>query len=354
MNLADLGWNPFFEEHFDALQEPSFHPARVIEELKGFYRVHGTQGEFLGEIAGKMQHDAKGREDFPAVGDWVAIVPRGEGRARIEKILPRKSKLARKAPGRAFEEQIVATNLDTVFVVSSLNRELNLKRIERYLTLIVESGAQPVILLNKADLCLDAESLLAEVSGTAGKTPIHLLSARKGMGLEAVQSYLAPGETSAFVGSSGVGKSTIINRLLGPAGKAQRVQEVREGDDRGMHTTSSRQMFFLAGGGIVIDTPGMRELQLLDSEEGVAEVFDDIAALAEHCKFRDCNHGGEPGCAVEAAILAGDLKRERLASHRKLQAEARFQERKADPRVAREVKDQWKKIHKAMRKKNRP
>lgn len=353
MNLADLGWNPFFEEQFDALQEPLFHPARVIEELKGFYRVRGAQGEFLAEIAGKMQHDAKGRGDFPAVGDWVAMVPRLEGRARIEKILPRKSKLARKAPGRAFEEQIVATNLDTVFVVSSLNKELNAKRIERYLALIVESGAQPVIVLNKADLCLDADALVSEVAGVAGKTPIHLLSARKGIGLSAVQSYLAPGETSAFVGSSGVGKSTIINWLLGPAGKAQRVQEVREIDDRGMHTTSSRQMFFLTGG-IVIDTPGMRELELLDSEDGVAEVFDDIATLAEHCKFRNCNHGGEPGCAVEAAILAGDLKRERLASYRKLQAEARFQERKAEPRVAREVKDQWKKIHKAMRKKTKP
>lgn len=356
MNLADLGWNPFFEKHFGELQEASFRPARVIEELKGFYRVRGASGEFLAEIAGKIQHDAKTREDFPAVGDWVAIVPRPkEGRARIERILPRKSKLARKAAGRAFDEQIVATNLDTVFVVSSLNRELNAKRIERYLALISESGARPVILLNKADLCADPTELARDVARIARETPIHLLSARNRTGLEVVQSYLVPGDTCAFVGSSGVGKSTIINKLLaGSLGKAQRVQAVREDDDRGMHTTSSRQMFFLSSGGIVIDTPGMRELQLWESEDGVAEVFDDIIALAQNCKFRDCNHRGEPGCTVEAAILAGTLKRERLESHRKLQGEARFQERKADPRIAREDKDKWKKVHKEMRKKNRP
>lgn len=356
LNLADLGWTPFFEAHFTELREPALQPARVIEELKGFYRVRGTSGEFLAEITGKIQHDAKTREGFPAVGDWVAIVPRpDEARARIEKILPRKSKLARKAAGRVFDEQILATNLDTVFVVSSLNRELNVKRIERYLALINESGARPVILLNKADLCDDPGDLIEQVASVAGKTPLHLLSARARMGLEAIHPYLVRGETSAFVGSSGVGKSTIINTLLeGSPGAPQRVQAVREDDDRGMHTTSSRQMFFLAGGGIVIDTPGMRELQLLESETSIAEIFDDIALLAEHCKFRDCTHTAEPGCAVQAAIVVGTLKPERLESQRKLQAEARFRERKADPRVAREDKDKWKRIHKEIRKKNRP
>ncbi len=356
MNLADLGWSPFFEKHFLALEETALLPARVIEELKGFYRVRTVDAEFLAEIAGKIQHDAKQRDDFPAVGDWVAIVPREEeGRARIERVLPRKSKLARKAAGRALVEQIVATNLDTVFVVSSLNRELNAQRIERYLALIVESGARPVIVLNKADLCADPADLAASVERVARDAPIHLISARDKSGLAAILQYLVRGETAAFVGSSGVGKSTIINALLaGSREKEQRVQAVREGDDRGMHTTSSRQMFFLSTGGIVIDTPGMRELQLWDSEEGVAEVFDDLLTLAAECKFRDCNHRGEPDCAIEAAILAGTLQRERLESYRKLQAELRFQERKADVRVAREDKEKWKKVHKEMRNKGRP
>jgi ribosome biogenesis GTPase / thiamine phosphate phosphatase len=348
MQLASLGWNPFFQQHFSDLQQPTLHPARIVENLKHFHRVRSEEAEYLAEIAGRVRHQAAGRDALPAVGDWVAITPRPEeGRARIECILPRQTKLARKIAGREQGEQIIATNLDIVFVVSSLNRDLNLRRIERYLALVWESGAQPVVLLNKSDLCANAEALAADVAGSAPGLSIHLLSAVEGTGIETVRTYLAPGKTAAFIGSSGVGKSTIINALAGAP--SLRVQTVREDDDRGRHTTTSRQMIFLRDGGIVIDTPGMRELQLWDSNEGVGQAFDDIATLAQSCKFRDCSHRGEPGCEVETAIQNGTLERERLDNHHKLQAELRFQKRKLDPRLASETKTKWRRIHKAMR-----
>ena len=318
-NLKDLGWNSFFESHFGELSQTGLAPARVVEEFRGLYRVRSAQAEYLAEAAGKLQHQAAGRKDFPAVGDWVAIMARPqEGRARIEHVLPRRTKLVRKVAGRGMSEQIVATNLDTVFVVSALNREFNLRRIERYLTIVWDSGARPVVLLNKADLCRDAAALAADVERIALGTPVHLLSALQKTGLEAVRSYLGTGTTAALVGSSGVGKSTIINWL---ADASLRVQPVREQDDRGQHTTTSRQMILLSGEGMVIDTPGMRELQLWDHEEGAAQAFQDIARLSQGCKFRDCGHQGEPGCAIEAALQQGDLSFERLGNYRKLLAE---------------------------------
>jgi ribosome biogenesis GTPase / thiamine phosphate phosphatase len=349
--LKDLGWNPFFESQFSCLRQPGLVPARVVEERKGFHRVRTEQGEYLAEMAGRLRNQEEKPEHFPAVGDWVAITPRPEeGRARIKSILPRRTKLSRKVAGRKLIEQILATNLDTVFVVSALNLEFNVRRIERYLTIAWDSGARPVVLLNKADLCSDAASRAAEVEAIAPGTPVHLLSALAGTGLDAVRRYVGPGETAAFVGSSGVGKSTIINALAGS--ELLRVQPVREKDNRGRHTTTSRQMHFLPQGGIVIDTPGMRELRLWESEEGMSRAFEEIAVLAAECKFRNCRHNGEPGCAVETAIRDGLLQRERLENHRKLQAELRFQERKTDPEVARQDKEKWKKIHKAMRDKS--
>jgi ribosome biogenesis GTPase len=348
LELRDLGWNSFFAGHFSDLGQAALIPARVVEELKGFHRVRCESEEYLAEIAGRIRYQAEGREDLPAVGDWVALAPRPEeGRARIEYILPRRTKLSRKVAGRSHGEQIVATNLDVVFVVSSLNRELNLRRIERYLTVAWDSGARPVVLLNKADLCLDADARAAGVENVALGVPVHLLSARERRGLEPLGKYFAQGQTAAFIGSSGVGKSSIINALA--RGQVLRVQPVREGDDRGRHTTTSRQMIMLPGGGVVIDTPGMRELQLWDGDQGMGQAFDDIETLARRCRFRDCSHRGDPGCEVEAAIANGLLGPERLENHRKLEAELRFQESKQYPRLAREVKEEWKRIHKAMR-----
>jgi ribosome biogenesis GTPase len=350
-HLVDLGWNSFFENNFVALDDPALLQARVVEQSRGMYRVRGVRREYAAQIAGKIRYLAQAKGDFPAVGDWVAILPTDEDQARIEYVLPRKTKLSRKVAGRELSEQIVAANVDTVFVVSSLNREFNLRRIERHLTLVWDSGAAPVVLLNKADLCADAGAQASEVGRIAPGIPVLPLSALQGTGVEAVRNHIPQGQTVAFVGSSGVGKSTIINALLGST--SLRVKTVREGDDRGRHTTTSRQMIFLPGGGIVIDTPGMRELQLWESEEGLSRAFEDIAAYAENCKFRNCAHGGEPGCAVEVAILEGQLMSERLENHRKLQAELRFQQRKANPELARQEKERWKKIHKAMRHKHR-
>jgi len=326
--LSQLGWNNFFENHFSLQQQSDLFPARVSEENRGLYRVLSEHGEFLAQISGKFRFRTETSGNYPAVGDWV-IIKRQEAdqRAMIESVLPRKSALSRKTAGRKTEEQLIASNIDTVFIVSSMNQELNLRRLERYLTIVWESGAQPVIILNKTDLANDPSAVCAEVEAVAPGVSVQALSAKTGEGMGKLRPYISSGQTIALIGSSGVGKSTMINAL---AGRSLQVQEVRTSDDRGRHTTTTRQMIVLEEGGILIDTPGMRELQLLENGDGISNTFADLELLAENCKFRDCGHRNEPECAVIAAIESGFLAEDRLQSFHKLQAELNFVRTKTD------------------------
>jgi ribosome biogenesis GTPase / thiamine phosphate phosphatase len=323
-------------------------PARVTSEHKGLYNLQTEVGEFSAAIAGKLRHQATQAQDYPAVGDWVvAAVRPSEQKATIHHILPRRSKFSRKAVGGKTDEQVIAANIDTVFLVSGLDLDFNPRRIERYLLLAWESGANPVIVLNKADLCGDVEACLLAVEAIAPAVPIVVLSALQADGLSGLEPYLKSGQTIALIGSSGVGKSTLTNQLLGTT--VQLTQDVRESDSRGRHTTTHRELLPLPSGGLIIDTPGMRELQLWAGEDSLQGTFTDIDALAATCRFRDCQHQQEPGCAVREAVELGNLDGSRLANYLKLQKEVAYLSRKQDQQAFLEEKAKWKQISKRQR-----
>jgi ribosome biogenesis GTPase len=322
MTLEDLGWNDLFATHFAPYAEDGLIPARVVAQ-RGINRVSTGRTEFFVDLAGRFRHELDmpgAASGYPAVGDWVAVrPPTGEGRGMVHAVLPRRSRFSRKVAGHRTEEQVVAANVDTLFLVSGLDGDFNPRRIERYMTAAWDSGARPVVILNKLDRCDDPERCLLEAQAVAMGVPVHRVSALTGEGCEALRGYLRPGETVSLLGSSGVGKSTLINRLLGR--EAQRTGPIREDDARGRHTTTHRELLAVPGGGLVIDTPGLREVQLWEADQGIESAFPDVEELAEACRFGDCRHQGEPGCAVEGAVAGGELAPARLESYRKLQRE---------------------------------
>jgi len=343
MQLIDLGFNPFFDAHFEPHRNQGLSAVRIIREDRDKYIALGESGELNCTVSGKFRFETGCKGKFPAVGDWVAVSARPEeGKATIQAVLPRKSFFSRKVAGQKTDEQVVAANMDIVFIVCGLDLNYNLRRIERYLSLAWESGADTVVLLNKTDLCPETEDRKKEVESIALGVEAHAISATLKVGLESVQNRIGHGKTAVFLGSSGAGKSTIINALLGV--ERLRVNEVIAAGSRGRHTTTFRELMLLPNGGMVIDTPGMRELQVWGDEEGLERAFGDVEALASKCRFRDCTHQSEPGCAVQAAVSDGSLDQGRLNSYFKLKKEFVYLADRLAMKPNAIEKARWKKI----------
>jgi ribosome biogenesis GTPase len=332
MEITRFGWNDSFKQKFDDLKRNDLLPARVFSEDKGSYMLMSEVGSIVGRVSGKYRHETENRSDFPAVGDWVAIeVVPDQSLAIIHALLPRNTMFSRKTAGTKIEEQVVAANIDTVFIVYGLDNNFNVRGIERYVTLAWGSGAQPVIILNKADLVEDQgelEKIRSEVELVAIGIPIYFISSVVNDGISELKKYFKVGSTVALLGSSGVGKSTLTNLLLGDL--SQKTGEVREADSKGRHTTTRRSIFMLPNEGMIVDTPGMRELQLWMNEQDLSTGFNDIETIALKCRFKDCKHEIEPGCAVKEAIEQGDLDNQRLVSHDKMLRELKHLVSKQD------------------------
>ena len=350
--LATLGWADFFEAQWTrAAPDANLEAARVVDENREGYFVAFGFGTPLSAaiLTGKHRRAMdEGESVRPTVGDWVLCdTSAGKDRVVLTQVLERFSKISRKVAGNEALEQVIATNINTLFLATSLNLDLNFRRLERYLALCADSGARPVVLLTKVDLAGSPEApslpeIRNELLRVAAGVPVHPISSLTGEGLGDLAPYFSAGQTCALIGSSGAGKSSLVNRLLGA--KVQFVADVREGDDRGRHATTARSLHFLPTGGMLIDTPGMRELQLWDAPQGLDQAFQDVADWARQCKFTDCKHTNEPGCQIQAAIGRGELDLPRLENFRKLERELEFQARKTDARAASDARKKWKKI----------
>lgn len=362
-NLEALGWTASLEASFAEDRSRGLEPGRVVARDRDLYHLacpaagpgrppERTDRALRAVLAGRMLHAAGSKEELPVVGDWVAAAIRPqEERATIHHLLPRRTALVRKAAGIETLPQVLAANVDVVYLVTSLNQDLNLRRIERTLSVIWESGAQPVLILNKADLSSDPFPLLAQARAVAIGVGVHAISALEGSGMGPFAIDLTVGRTAVLIGSSGVGKSTIINRLLGE--DLLTVRELREHDGRGRHTTTRGELVALPGGGMLIDTPGLRVIGLWSDEKGFESVFPDIEALAARCRFRDCRHSTEPGCAVRVAVEGGDLDPDRLRSYQKLERELSFIARRQDQRSRIQEERLWRKRALEMRQRRR-
>lgn len=348
INLHEYGLNDFFIKEYNEKYTGKYL-GRVIEEQKNLYKIVTEKGKIIGKISGRILYHANNRLDYPTVGDWVVIDRADDkyGYAIIEGILKRKSKFSRKIAGRRSEEQIIAANIDILFITMALNSDFNLKRLERYISLAWDSGVTPVILLTKSDLCDNVDEKYLAVKDIAFGIDIVIVSAVEGKGISELKSYIKQGVTAAFVGSSGVGKSTLINLLIGV--QKQNIQEIRS-NDKGRHTTTYRELILIPSRGVIIDTPGMREIGLLDNTENIDDVFKDIEELSEQCKFSDCSHQHEPGCAVRDAVSNGQLSEERFLNYLKLKKEAEYMERKLSKNSQRSYLRQIKKRNKSLKK----
>lgn len=351
MTIEDLGWDTFFESHRVQLGLDSIEIARVIAEQRGVYRVKSTNGEYLAKVTGKHIFQAVSKEDYPAVGDWVVISPLEEKKAVIESIVPRKTVMKRKQSG-SDETQIIATNIDVALVIESVDRDYSLNRLERYFSLASDGGIQSAIVLNKVDL-ISKEALATRVAHIQDRfkdIDIILTSTLTDEGLDELKSFITKGKTYCFLGSSGVGKSSLINKLLGT--NDIKTGAIGEHSGRGKHVTTAREMYFLHNGGIVIDNPGVREVGITDATTGVEGLFEEIALLAEQCQFTDCSHGEEPQCAVLSAVQSGVLDRERYANYMSLKKEAthygrtKFEKKEKDRQFGKFVKKAKKELRK--------
>lgn len=345
--IEQFGWSDALQQQFTPHAAAGLIPARIIVQQRGLYEIVTELGELTATLAGRLAHDAEDGT-LPVTGDWVAVQARpAERSATIQHVLPRSTTFTRRASGPgAARGQLVAVNVDVALLAASMNADLNARRIERYLATAWESGAQPVVVLTKADMCDDAKARLNEIEAVAMGAPVLAVSAVTGAGLDALRAYLKPGRTAVLLGSSGVGKSTLVNALAGREQMA--TQAIREDDARGRHTTSHRELVLLPSGALILDTPGMRELGLWDAGEGMSAAFADIEALATQCRFRDCGHVSEPGCAIVEALATGALDAARWQAYGKLQRELEFHVGKEDPKVqaeSRKVRIRRNKLH---------
>ena len=345
--IQHFGWSGDFDRAFEPHAALGCVPARVTVQSRGLYTLIAEQGEIRARLSGHLIHEAQ-EGDYPVVGDWVAIrLPHGDGIVTIQAVLPRRTAFVRKAADSVQRPQVIAANIDIVLLVLAMNADFNLRRLERYLAAAWQSGAHPMVVLTKADLCDAPHMRTAEAESVARGCPVLALSSLTGEGLAALAERLEPAATHVLLGSSGAGKSTLINALAGR--ELMATAAIRAHDERGRHTTTHRELFRMPGGALLLDTPGMRELGLIDAEEGLKTAFEEVDVLTQRCRFRDCSHAGEPGCAVRAALDAGTLDPGRWRSYEKLQRELAHVERKEDGLAREAERKRWASIHKAQR-----